>query len=215
MTLSKSRIPHITIVEEVDVTELEGLRGQINKARAETRGKLTVLPFVIRAIVDAVADQPNMNAHFEDDDNILRKFEGVHVGIATQTPGGLMVPVIRHAEAMSLWDSAAELRRLADAARDGTAKTDALSGSTITITSLGPLGALAATPIINYPEVVIVGINKMEVRPHWDGAHFVPRKKMNISCSFDHRVIDGWDAAIFVQKIKSLLEAPALLLLED
>jgi len=215
MALSKSRIPHITIVEEVDVTNLEDLRSQLNKARAERRGKLTVLPFMIRAIVDAVTDQPNMNAHFEDDHSIFRKYEGVHIGIATQTPGGLIVPVVRHAEAMNLWDSATELGRLASAARDGKAKADELSGSTITITSLGPLGALATTPIINYPEVAIVGINKMEVRPHWDGTSFVPRKKMNISCSFDHRVIDGWDAAVFVQKLKSLLEAPALLLLED
>ncbi|WP_424985081.1 2-oxo acid dehydrogenase subunit E2 [Microbulbifer sp. S227A] len=215
MALSKARIPHITIVEEVDVTDLEDLRAQLNKARAETRGKLTVLPFVIRAISDAVADQPNMNAHFEDDDSVFRKFDGVHIGIATQTPGGLIVPVVRHAEAMDLWESAAELARLASAARDGSAKRDELSGSTITITSLGPLGALATTPIINYPEVAIVGINKMEVRPHWDGAGFVPRKKMNISCSFDHRVIDGWDAAVFVQKLKMLLETPALLLLED
>ncbi|MDU9006173.1 dihydrolipoamide acetyltransferase family protein [Sedimentitalea todarodis] len=215
MALSKSRIPHITIVEEVDVSDLEELRAQLNKARAETKGKLTVLPFVIRAIADAVADQPNMNAHFEDDDSIFRKFEAVHIGIATQTPGGLIVPVVRHAEAMTLWESAAELGRLAVAAREGSATREELSGSTITITSLGPLGALATTPIINYPEVAIVGINKMEVRPHWDGAAFVPRKKMNISCSFDHRVIDGWDAAVFVQKLKMLLETPALLLLED
>ncbi len=215
MALSKSRIPHITIVEEVDVSDLEDLRAQLNRARAEARGKLTVLPFVIRAIADAVADQPEMNAHFEDDDSVVRKFDAVHIGIATQTPGGLIVPVVRHAEAMDLWESAAELSRLAAAARDGSAKRDELSGSTITITSLGPLGALATTPIINYPEVAIVGINKMEVRPHWDGSGFVPRKKMNISCSFDHRVIDGWDAAVFVQKLKMLLETPALLLLED
>ncbi|MFY2824206.1 2-oxo acid dehydrogenase subunit E2 [Ruegeria sp. MALMAid1280] len=215
MALSKSRIPHITIVEEVDVTDLEELRGQLNTARAETKGKLTVLPFVIRAIVDAVAEQPNLNAHFEDDDGIFRKFEGVHVGIATQTPNGLIVPVVRHAEAMTLWESAGELVRLANAARDGKAKAEELSGSTITITSLGPLGALATTPIINHPEVAIVGINKMAVRPHWDGSAFVPRKMMNISCSFDHRVIDGWDAAVFVQKLKSLLETPAMLLLED
>ncbi|MEY8830450.1 2-oxo acid dehydrogenase subunit E2 [Sedimentitalea sp. XS_ASV28] len=215
MALSKSRIPHITIVEEVDVSDLEDLRAQLNRARAETKGKLTVLPFVIRAIADAVADQPEMNAHFEDDDSVVRKFDAVHIGIATQTPGGLIVPVVRHAEAMDLWESAAELSRLATAARDGSAKRDELSGSTITITSLGPLGALATTPIINYPEVAIVGINKMEVRPHWDGSGFVPRKKMNISCSFDHRVIDGWDAAVFVQKLKMLLETPALLLLED
>lgn len=215
MALSKSRIPHITIVEEVDVTELETLRGQLNAARAEMRGKLTILPFVIRAIADAVAEQPNLNAHFDDDNSIFRKFEAVHVGIATQTPGGLIVPVVRHCEAMSLWESAAELGRLAKAARDGKAKADELSGSTITVTSLGPLGAVATTPIINYPEVAIVGINKMEIRPHWDGSGFVPRRKMNISCSFDHRVIDGWDAAVFVQKIKTLLETPALLLLED
>ncbi|MEO3416919.1 2-oxo acid dehydrogenase subunit E2 [Roseovarius sp. CAU 1744] len=215
MALSKSRIPHITIVEEVDVTDLEDLRGKLNAARAETRGKLTVLPFVIRAIVNAVAEQPNLNAHFEDDDGIFRKFEAVHVGIATQTPNGLIVPVVRHSEAMSLWESAAELGRLANAARDGKAKAEELSGSTITITSLGPLGALATTPIINHPEVAIVGINKMAVRPHWDGNAFVPRTQMNISCSFDHRVIDGWDAAVFVRKLKSLLETPALLLLED
>lgn len=215
MALSKARIPHITIVEEVDVSDLEDLRAQLNKAKAETKGKLTVLPFVIRAIADAVADQPNMNAHFEDDDSIFRKFDAVHIGIATQTPSGLIVPVVRHAEAMNLWESAAELGRLAVAAREGSAKREELSGSTITITSLGPLGALATTPIINYPEVAIVGINKMEVRPHWDGSTFVPRKKMNISCSFDHRVIDGWDAAVFVQKLKMLLETPALLLLED
>ncbi len=215
MALSNSRIPHITIVEEVDVTNLEDLRSQLNTAKAEAKGKLTVLPFVIRAIVNAVAEQPNLNAHFEDDAGIFRKFEAVHVGIATQTPNGLIVPVVRHSEAMNLWDSAAELGRLANAARDGKAKAEELSGSTITITSLGPLGALATTPIINYPEVAIVGINKMAVRPHWDSNAFVPRKKMNISCSFDHRVIDGWDAALFVQKLKTLLETPAMLLLED
>lgn len=215
MALSKSRIPHITIVEEVDMTELEALRTQLNAAKAETKGKLTVLPFLIRAIVEAVGEQPNLNAHFEDDDGIFRKFDAAHIGIATQTPNGLIVPVVRHAETLSLWDSAAELGRLASAARDGRAKAEELSGSTITITSLGPLGALATTPIINYPEVAIVGVNKMAVRPHWDGSAFVPRKKMNISCSFDHRVIDGWDAAVFVQKLKTLLEAPALLLLED
>lgn len=215
MARSKSRIPHITIVEEVDVTELEALRSQLNAAKAEVKGKLTVLPFVIRAIVDAVAEQPNLNAHFEDNQGLFRKFEAMHVGIATQTPGGLIVPVVRHAEAMNLWESAAELGRLATAARSGLAKANELGGSTITITSLGPLGALATTPIINYPEVAIVGINKMATRPYWDGAAFVPRKMMNISCSFDHRVIDGWDAAVFVQKLKTLLEAPALLLLEN
>ena len=147
-----------------------------------------------------------MNAHYDDENNVMRQYGGVHVGIAAQTPNGLVVPVVQHAEALGLWDTAGELVRLADAARAGTAKREELGGSTITITSLGKLGALATTPIINHPEVAIVGINKMAVRPMWDGNQFIPRKMMNISCSFDHRVIDGWDAAVFVQKLKTLLE---------
>lgn len=215
MALSKSRIPHITIVEEVDVTAVEELRGQLNAVHAASRGKLTLLPFVMRAIVMAVREQPEMNALYDDEGGVVRQYDGVHIGIATQTPSGLTVPVARHTEARSVWDCAAEVVRLAEAAREGKASREELSGSTITITSLGPLGAIATTPIINHPEVAIVGINKMAVRPLWDGKEFQPRKVMNISCSFDHRVIDGWDAAVFVQKLKSLLETPALMFVED
>jgi 2-oxoisovalerate dehydrogenase E2 component (dihydrolipoyl transacylase) len=215
MALSKARIPHITIVEEIDMTALEELRGALNAEHGASRGKLTVLPFLARAMVQAIRAQPEMNATFDDDAGIIHQSEGVHIGIATQTPAGLSVPVVRHAEAQSLWDTASEIARLASAARDGKAARDELSGSTITITSLGPLGAIATTPIINHPEVAIVGVNKMAVRPMWDGEGFRPRKMMNLSCSFDHRVIDGWDAAVFVQKLKSLLETPALLFIEE
>jgi 2-oxoisovalerate dehydrogenase E2 component (dihydrolipoyl transacylase) len=156
-----------------------------------------------------------MNAHYLEDDGIIQRHEAVHIGIATMTDAGLMVPVVRHAEALSLFDTAAEILRLSEAARDGAATREALSGSTITISSLGPLGGIATTPIINRPEVAILGVNKMEMRPHWDGTQFVPRKKMNVSASFDHRIIDGWDAAAFIQKLKELLEAPALIFIED
>ncbi|MCA1241089.1 2-oxo acid dehydrogenase subunit E2 [Stappia stellulata] len=215
MALSWSRIPHITIVEEIDVTALEELRAKLNAAHGAERGKLTVLPFVMRAIVNAVAAQPEMNARYDDDAGVIHQSDAVHIGIAAQTPAGLTVPVARHVEAASLWENAAELARLAEAARTGKATREELSGSTITITSLGPLGALATTPIINHPEVAIVGINKMTTRPMWDGEAFRPRKMMNISCSFDHRVIDGWDAAVFVQKLKTLLETPALMFVEE
>lgn len=214
MADAKRHIPHITIVEEVDVTQLEELRTSLNNEKKEGRPRLTLLPFVIRAIVKAVKEQPGLNAHFDDEADIIRQFGGVHVGIATQTPNGLIVPVVRHAESMTVFAAASELSRVTDAARNGTAKREELSGSTITITSLGPLGAIATTPIINRPEVAIVGINKIAVRPMWDGTQFVPRKMMNLSCSFDHRVIDGWDAAVFVQKLKSLIETPAMIFVE-
>jgi len=214
MAEAKRHIPHITIVEEVDVTQLEELRSGLNNEKKEGRPRLTLLPFVIRAIVKAVKEQPGLNAHFDDEADIIRQFGGVHVGIATQTPNGLIVPVVRHAESMTVFAAASELSRVTDAARNGTAKREELSGSTITITSLGPLGAIATTPIINRPEVAIVGINKIAVRPMWDGTQFVPRKMMNLSCSFDHRVIDGWDAAVFVQKLKSLIETPAMIFVE-
>ena len=214
MTLANARIPHITIIEEVDMTNLEELREELNASRNRSRPKLTVLPFLIRATVAAVREQAGLNAHFDDDAGIITQFGGVHVGIATQTPGGLMVPVIRHAEANTLWDNASEVARLADAVRGGSAQAGELKGSTITITSLGPLGAIATTPIINHPEVAIVGVNKMSIRPWWDGQQFVPRKMMNLSCSFDHRVIDGYDAAVFVQRLKTLLEKPAMLFVE-
>jgi len=211
MALANARIPHITIVEEVDMTSLEGLREELNGGEDSQRPRLTLLPFLIMAMVATVKEQPQFNAHFDDEAGIIRQFGAVHVGIATQTDNGLMVPVVRHAEANSIWDNAREVARLAGAARDATADRSELTGSTITITSLGPLGAIATTPIINHPEVAIVGVNKMSVRPWWDGQQFVPRKMMNISCSFDHRVVDGYEAAVFVQKLKTLLERPAML----
>ncbi|MEE2945419.1 MAG: dihydrolipoamide acetyltransferase family protein [Pseudomonadota bacterium] len=214
MQLSKRQIPHISIVEEVEMEALESLRGQLNAKYKDERPKLTLLPFLMRAIVEAVREQPGLNARFDDEAGVIYRHGGVHIGIATQTPNGLNVPVIKHAEAANLWDNAGELARLADEAREGSIKVDELQGGTITITSLGPLGALATTPIINHPEVAIVGVNKMQVRPVWDGQQFQPRKMMNISCSFDHRVIDGWDAAVFVQKLKTLLETPAMLFVE-
>jgi 2-oxoisovalerate dehydrogenase E2 component (dihydrolipoyl transacylase) len=214
MALAKARIPHITIVEEVNVTPLEDLRAILNRKARPDQAKLTLLPFLMRAMVKAVAEQPSLNALFDDDAGIIRQHAGVHIGIATQTPGGLVVPVVKHAEARDLWNSAAELARLAERARDGTTSREELSGSTITITSLGPLGAIATTPVINYPEVAIVGVNRMAVRPMWDGTAFVPRKMMNLSSSFDHRVIDGWDAAVFVQRLKELIENPATLFVD-
>jgi len=214
MAEARAHIPHITIVEEVDVSALEDLRTRMNAEGVAGRPKLTVLPFLIRAIVKAVKEQPALNAHYDDEVEIIRQFGGVHVGIATQTPNGLLVPVIRHAETLGLYAAATELARVAEASRNGTARREELSGSTITISSLGPLGAVATTPIINRPEVAIVGVNKIAVRPHWDGQQFVPRKMMNLSSSFDHRVIDGWDAAIFVKRLKTLMETPAMMFVE-
>ncbi len=215
MAAANAAVAHITYVDEIDMTELEKLRETLNAEHGGERPKLTVLPFLMRAMVNAIAKQPAMNAHYDDDAGVIRQFGGVHIGIATQTPGGLTVPVARHVEARGLWDSAAEVSRLAEAARTGAASRDELSGSTITITSLGALGGIATTPIINRPEVAIVGVNKMQVRPVWDGRQFAPRKMMNLSSSFDHRIIDGWDAAIFVQAIRKQLENPATLFVED
>ncbi|RWD54082.1 MAG: 2-oxo acid dehydrogenase subunit E2 [Mesorhizobium sp.] len=218
MSLAKSRIPHITYVEEIDVTALEELRATLNKEKRGTKGaerpKLTLLPFLMRAMVKAIADQPNLNALFDDEAGVIHQHEGIHIGIAAQTPTGLVVPVVKHAEARDIWDCAAEVNRLAEAAKSGTASREELSGSTITITSLGAMGGVATTPVINHPEVAIVGVNKMMVRPVWDGTQFIPRKMMNLSSSFDHRVIDGWDAAVFVQRIKALLETPALIFVD-
>ncbi|MCC7271686.1 MAG: 2-oxo acid dehydrogenase subunit E2 [Alphaproteobacteria bacterium] len=211
MALATQRIAHITYVEEVDVSALEDLRAALNREKTEGRPRLTILPFLMRAMVKAIAGQPAMNAHYDDEAGIIRQFGGVHVGVATQTPAGLVVPVVRHAEARDIWGCAAEVNRLAEAARAGTATREELGGSTITITSLGALGGLATTPVINRPEVAIVGVNRIQVRPYWDGAQFVPRRMMNLSSSFDHRVVDGWDAAVFVQRIKGLLEAPAMI----
>ncbi|GHD62075.1 dihydrolipoamide acetyltransferase component of pyruvate dehydrogenase complex [Thalassobaculum fulvum] len=211
MALSKSRIAHITYVDEVDVTALEELRAQLNRQKQDGQPRLTILPFLMRAMVKAIAEQPAINAHFDDEAGVIHQYGGVHIGIAAQTPTGLVVPVVKHAEARDVWGCAAELNRLSDAAKAGAASRDELTGSTITITSLGAMGGLVTTPVINHPEVAIVGVNKIQVRPVWDGSQFVPRKMMNLSSSFDHRVVDGWDAAVFVQRIKTLLETPAMI----
>ncbi|EJN03421.1 dihydrolipoamide acetyltransferase family protein [Phyllobacterium sp. YR531] len=215
MAIAKSRIPHITYVEEIDVTSLEELRAALNSKKRPDQAKLTILPFLMRAMVKAIADQPQLNALYDDEANIIHQHGGVHIGIAAQTPGGLVVPVVKHAEARTLWDCAAEVNLLADAAKTGTATREQLSGSTITITSLGSMGGVVTTPVINHPEVAIIGVNKIMIRPMWDGTAFIPRKMMNLSSSFDHRVIDGWDAAVFIQRIKALLETPAMIFVED
>ncbi|HXP74635.1 MAG TPA: dihydrolipoamide acetyltransferase family protein [Stellaceae bacterium] len=214
MQESKRRIPHYSYVEELDVTALEELRGYLN-ARYETdRPRLTLLPFLIRALVRAVPRFPQVNALFDDEAGIVRRHAAVHVGVATQTSQGLMVPVVRHAEGLGLWEVASEISRLAAATREGKATRDELSGSTITITSLGPIGGIVTTPVINYPEVAIVGVNRIVERPVVRDGQIVVRKMMNLSCSFDHRVVDGWDAAQFVQELKGLLEQPATLFVE-
>ena len=213
MAEAKRRAAHFAYVEEVDVTALEDLRAKLNGENPE-RPRLTLMPFLIQALVKAVHDFPEMNALYDDEAETIERHGGVHIGIATQTPNGLMVPVVRHCEARGLWDCAAEVRRLAEAAREGRATRAELSGSTITITSLGPLGGIVTTPVLNLPEVAIIGVNRQVVRPVWQGAEFVPRTMMNLSSSFDHRVIDGYNAARFVQRIKGLLEAPATIFIE-
>jgi 2-oxoisovalerate dehydrogenase E2 component (dihydrolipoyl transacylase) len=215
MAVAHARIPHITYVEEVDVTALEELRETLNRRKRNEQPRLTLLPFLMRAMVSAIAKQPRLNALFDDEAGVIHQHAGVHIGVATQTSAGLLVPVVRHVESLDLWDCAAEVARLAEAARTGTATREELAGSTITITSLGAMGGVVSTPIINHPEVAIVGVNKIMMRPVWDGTAFIPRKMMNLSSSFDHRVIDGWDAATFVQHIKTLLETPALIFVND
>ena len=214
MATANARIAHITYVEEIDVTALEELRARLNAEKPSDRPRLTILPFLMRAMVRAIGERPEINSIFDDEANVIYRHGAIHIGIATQTDAGLMVPVVRHAEARGLWDCACELNRLAEAAKSGTATREELTGSTITITSLGALGGIVSTPVINHPEVAIVGVNKLAVRPMWDGQQFVPRKMMNLSSSFDHRVIDGWNAASFVQRIKTLLETPAMIFLE-
>ncbi|WP_024587767.1 dihydrolipoamide acetyltransferase family protein [Aliihoeflea sp. 2WW] len=214
MALAKRSIPHITYVEEIDVTALEELRGAMNAGKKPDQPKLTILPFLMRAMAKAIGEQPQINAIFDDEAGIIRQHGGIHIGIAAQTPTGLVVPVARHVEARDIWDCGAEVGRLAEAAKSGTASREELSGSTITITSLGAMGGIVTTPVINHPEVAIVGVNKMMMRPVWDGTQFIPRKMMNLSSSFDHRVIDGWDAARFIQRVKVLLETPALIFVD-
>jgi 2-oxoisovalerate dehydrogenase E2 component (dihydrolipoyl transacylase) len=215
MAESSRRIAHFSYVEEIDMTALDDLRVYLNQKHAGSRQKLTVLPFIARAIVAAVVDFPQMNALYDDERGIITRHNAVHIGVATQTPSGLMVPVLRNAEGYGPWGSAAEIKRLAEAARDGSAKRDDLSGSTISITSLGDLGGIATTPIINRPEVAIIGVNRIATRPMWLEERVVPRKMMNLSSSFDHRVIDGQDAAMFIRRIKELLERPAVMFIES
>jgi 2-oxoisovalerate dehydrogenase E2 component (dihydrolipoyl transacylase) len=214
MQLSKRRIPHFTYVEEIDVTELERLRIQLNSGAAD-RLKLTVLPFIMRAVVKAIESYPQMNARFDDDAGVIERHRDVRLGIAVQTTKGLMVPVVRDMHTLDLWQSAAEVARLSELARTSKIKIEELIGSTITISSLGSLGGIMATPIINYPEVAVIGVNKIAERPVYINGELLPRKMMNLSSSFDHRVIDGADAADFIQALKGFLETPALLFLDS
>lgn len=214
MQESKRRIPHFSYVEEIDVTELEALRVKLNSLHGATRGKLTVLPFLARAMVLALREFPQINARYDDEAGVVTRYAGVHLGVATQTEGGLMVPVLRHAEALDLWTCAAGIAAVAEGARSGKAPREALSGSTITLTSLGALGGIVSTPVINHPEVAIVGVNRMIERPMLRGGQVVGRLLMNLSSSFDHRVVDGMHAAQFIQAMRALLETPALLFVE-
>lgn len=214
MQEAKRNIPHFTYVEEVDVTELEALRAQLNARYGAERGKLTFLPLLMRAVVLAIRQYPMMNARYDDANNMLTQYDPVHLGIAAQTEAGLMVPVVHHAETLDPWAAAAEVARLADAARAGKATRDELSGSTITITSLGPLGGIVTTPVLNRPEVAIIGPNRIVDRPVIKDGAMVARKMMNLSSSFDHRVIDGQVAAKFVQTIRGYLETPATIFVE-
>ncbi|MEJ7931835.1 dihydrolipoamide acetyltransferase family protein [Ramlibacter sp. AN1015] len=214
MQEAKRRIPHFSYVEEIDVTEVEALRVQLNARFGASRGKLTLLPFIARAMVVALDEFPQMNARFDDDAGVVTRLHPVHLGVATQTDAGLLVPVVRHAEALDLWGIAREVARLAEAARSGKAAREELSGSSITLTSLGALGGIASTPVINHPEVAIVGVNRIVERPVFVGTSVVARQLMNLSSSFDHRVVDGMDAARFIQAVRALLERPALLFVE-
>jgi 2-oxoisovalerate dehydrogenase E2 component (dihydrolipoyl transacylase) len=213
MQEAKRRIPHFAYVEEVDMTALEDLRAHLNAAHKE-RGKLTVLPFFMRALVKALPYYPQINARYDDEAGVVHRHAGVHIGIATQTANGLIVPVVKHAETLDLWAAAAEVARVSAAARENKAKPDELTDSTITITSLGPLGGIVTTPVINHPEVAIVGPNKIVERPVVRGGQVAVRKMMNLSSSFDHRVVDGYDAAAFIQSVKGLLENPAALFID-
>lgn len=211
---AKRRVAHFSYVEEIDVTALEALRQQLNGKHGQDRGKLTLLPFLVRALVVALRDFPQINATYDDEAQVITRHGAVHVGIATQGDNGLMVPVLRHAEAGNLWANAAEIARVANAARTNKASREELSDSTITLTSLGALGGIVSTPVVNTPEVAIVGVNRMVERPVVIDGQIVVRKMMNLSSSFDHRVVDGMDAALFIQAVRSLLEQPACLFVE-
>ncbi|WEK00845.1 MAG: dihydrolipoamide acetyltransferase family protein [Candidatus Sphingomonas phytovorans] len=210
MAASKRTIPHFTYVDEIDVTALEEMRADLNAHRGN-RPKLTMLPLMIVAICKSIPDFPMINARYDDEAGVVTRHGSIHLGMATQTPAGLMVPVIRDAQDLNVWQLASEIARLAEAARTGKAKSEELSGSTLTITSLGPLGGIATTPVINRPEVAIIGPNKIVERPVFRGDDIVRARLMNLSISCDHRVVDGWDAASYVQALKKYLETPVLL----
>jgi 2-oxoisovalerate dehydrogenase E2 component (dihydrolipoyl transacylase) len=211
MQEAKRRIPHFTLVEEYDVTALEQTRAMMNADRGD-KPKLTMLPFLITAMCRTLDAYPQLNTRYDDDENILHRSGAVHMGMATQTPNGLMVPVIRNAQDRSVWDIASEILRLAEGARTGKAAREELSGSTITLSSLGPMGGITSTPVINRPEVAIIAVNKVEEKPVVIGGKIEIRKRMNLSLSCDHRVVDGWDAANFLQDLKKLIESPLRLL---
>ena len=211
MAASAGEIPHFTYVEEVDVTALESLREHLNSKKSAGESKLTPLAFLGVALVRVLRDFPQCNAHYDKDRNVIVRHEAVHLGIATQTDGGLKVPVARHSEALSLEELATEIRRVSTAARENTATREELSGSTISITSLGKMGGIVSTPIINQPEVGIIGVNKAVDRPMVQNGQVVVRRMMNLSSSFDHRFVDGYDAAAMIQTLKELLEQPALM----
>ena len=210
MAASKRHIPHFTYVEEIDVTAIEAMRADLNANRG-AKPKLTMLPMLIVAICKTIPQFPMINARFDDEAGVVTRHGAVHLGMATQTDAGLMVPVIRDAQDRNIWQLATEITRLAEAARSGSAKSEELSGSTLTVTSLGPLGGIATTPVINRPEVAIIGPNKIVERPMFVGDNIEARKLMNLSISCDHRVVDGWDAANYVQALKKLIETPVLL----
>ena len=211
MAEAKRRIPHFTLVEEFDVTDLEATRAMMNRDRGDSP-KLTLLPFLITAMGKAIAEWPMLNATFDDEAMMLTRHGAMHLGMATQTPGGLMVPVIRDAQAQSVWQLATAIARLADAAKTGKATRDELTGSTITLSSLGPMGGITSTPVINRPEVAIIAVNKVQTLPVIIDGEIEARKMMNLSLSCDHRVVDGWDAASFLQAMKALIENPIRLL---
>jgi 2-oxoisovalerate dehydrogenase E2 component (dihydrolipoyl transacylase) len=211
MQEAKRRIPHFTLVEEFDVSALEETRATMNRDRG-SNPKLTLLPFLITAMTKALGEWPMLNATYEDDANVITRHGAVHMGMATQTPNGLMVPVIRNAQSLSVWQIASEILRLSDAARTGKAARDELMGSTITISSLGPMGGITSTPVINRPEVAILAVNKVEDKLVPIDGDIEIRKRMNLSLSCDHRVVDGWDAASFMQTLKSIIENPLRLL---
>lgn len=212
---SKRNIPHFAYVEEVDMTELERLRKHLNAQQPKGSPSFTYLPFLALALVRVVEQFPKVNSRFDSERNVLVRHDGIHIGIATQTPDGLRVPVVKHAESLSLKELAAEIRRVTTAAREGTASRNELQGSTITITSLGKLGGIVSTPIINAPEVAIVGINKAVERPMIVNGEIAVRLMMNLSSSFDHRFIDGYDAAEAIQALKEKLEQPATIFIRD